>query len=87
MVYVFQVVLCNNTLLELLLKSGKHISLDKALANQKVAEYSVRPFQLLTNEEKLVIQHAVALVRLVDKVFASSVIDVLDTTEIMVIIV
>ena len=77
-------ILCNNTLLEILFKSGLHIPLDQALANQRAATSLVRPYHMLVDEEQAVIQHASALVQEVDKKFSAGMVDVVDTREIKV---
>ncbi|XP_048238002.1 uncharacterized protein LOC124111395 [Haliotis rufescens] len=72
-------VLCNDTMIKLLIKSGRYGNLNAALTQQRMKESVTVPYSSLSSEQRRVLQEAVSLTNMADPSFSLAVIDVIDT--------
>lgn len=76
---MFQAVLCNDTMIKLLIKSGRYGNLNTALTQQRMKESVTVPYSSLSSEQRHVLQEAVSLTNMADPSFSLAVVDVIDT--------
>ncbi|XP_046576393.1 uncharacterized protein LOC124284350, partial [Haliotis rubra] len=73
------VVLCNDTIIKLLIKSGRYNNLSSALTEQRMKESVTVPYSSLSSEQRHVLQEAVLLTNMADSSFSLAIVDVVDT--------
>ncbi|XP_046554805.1 uncharacterized protein LOC124264129 [Haliotis rubra] len=73
------VVLCNDTIIKLLIKSGRYNNLSSALTEQRMKESVTLPYSSLSSEQRHVLQEAVLLTNMADSSFSLAIVDVVDT--------
>nr|XP_006823816.1 PREDICTED: uncharacterized protein LOC100369106 [Saccoglossus kowalevskii] len=76
-----KVVRCNQTLLNLLHKSGRYTTLEEAREAMKTKTLLVKPFARLTDDQRSILQHGIKLANLVEPKLELSMIDVIDTKD------
>ncbi|XP_077997677.1 uncharacterized protein LOC144450816 [Glandiceps talaboti] len=74
-----KVVLCNQSLLGLLHKSGRYTSLEDAKAAVRAKKSDIKPLSKLNMEERSILEHAVKLANIADSKLKISMIDVINT--------
>ncbi|XP_062518650.1 uncharacterized protein LOC134193825 isoform X1 [Corticium candelabrum] len=76
-----QVVLCNQSLLEILIRSGKVQTADSLLDQHKVSQQVKIPLAKLSDDEMGVLRHVQDLVNIVDPNFNLSSVDIIETED------